>query len=459
MTVNIGNLEKAIAVKIASTTGVSDLSLLATAIKQLKSNQVWSVPCSSCLPSAAANIGKLFYVENECRIYFAKSATDGWLDLGKQGGSVTKLNIWGECTTSAFSGVSSVPAGSTGCFFDILGGGSDWCFVASGTSTFGSPVAAAIKTNGTLWTWGRNCYTILGSGQAYSTSRCSPGTTAGGGTNWCMVSTRLNVMGAIKTDGTLWTWGSNANGGTGTGTSFGCQNSPFQVSGGGTTWCFISIAGVSGSGIKTDGTLWTWGRNSSGELGDSSFNNRSSPGGVAGTGTTWTKVSISGTHTIAVKTDGTLWTWGSNNYGRLGIGSSGSSRNSPGTTAGGGTDWCLVSSSYSGSSAAIKTDGTLWMWGKNSCGILGDVTTSNRSSPSTVAGGGTTWSTICIDNYSSGAIKTDGTLWTWGRNDFGQLANGNTAHRSSPGTTVSSATNWFRISIGKPSLGIQCINI
>jgi alpha-tubulin suppressor-like RCC1 family protein len=458
MTINIGKLENAIAGKIASTTSSADLSLLATAIKQLRSNQIWHVPCSLCLPSAASNIGKLFYVENERRIYFAKSATDGWFDLGTQGSSATKLKIWGECTTSALSGVSSVPAAATGCFFDLCGGGSDWCFITSGTSSFGKPTAAAIKTNGTLWTWGRNCYTVLGSGQSYSVSRSSPGTTAGGGTNWCFVDMQDSNAVGIKTDGTLWTWGTRTQGGLGDGLSgYSCQNSPATTQGGGTTWCAASTGRQLTTGIKTDGTIWTWGRGSSGQLGTGSYVARCSPGNVAGGGTNWSKVDSGDYHVIALKNNGTVWGWGLNNYGQLGVGDA-STKTSPVTTAGGGTNWCTIKARFR-QSAGIKTDGTLWTWGRGSNGVVGDGTTVTRSSPVTVAGGGTTWCLVSVNCLDGSGIKTDGSLWTWGNNSFGGLGNGTFANRSSPGTTVSSANNWTRVSNGAPNLGLQCINI
>ena len=109
-------------------------------------------------------------------------------------------------------------------------------------------------------------------------------------------------------------------------------------------------------------TLYTWGFNSSGQLGDNSTVSRSSPGTTAGGGNNWCQTSLSGVHAAAIKTDGTLWTWGSNSVGQLGDNST-VSRSSPGTTAGGGTTWCQVSGSSH--TAAVKTDGTLWTWGFN----------------------------------------------------------------------------------------------
>jgi alpha-tubulin suppressor-like RCC1 family protein len=103
---------------------------------------------------------------------------------------------------------------------------------------------------------------------------------------------------------------------------------------------------------------------------------------------------------------------------------------------------------------AVKTDGTLWSWGVNNSGQLGDGSTTSRSSPGTVAGGGTTWKQVACGYRHALAIKTDGTLWSWGLNDNGQLGTGDTTNRSSPGSVVSNST-WKQVACGyKFSLGL-----
>ena len=142
-----------------------------------------------------------------------------------------------------------------------------------------------------------------------------------------------------------------------------------------------------------------------------------------------------------------LWTWGSNGFGQLGDNTT-TNRSSPITTAGGGSDWSQVSGG-GGYTAAIKTDGTLWTWGYNNIGQLGDNTVTSRRSPITTAGGGTDWSQVSGGGYYTGAIKTDGTLWTWGRNDYGQLGDNMSTNRSSPGTTAGGGTDWSQVSCGQ----------
>jgi alpha-tubulin suppressor-like RCC1 family protein len=260
---------------------------------------------------------------------------------------------------------------------------------------------AAIKTDGTLWTWGFNNHGQLGQNLGTGTNTSSPGTVAGGGTTWVSVSRGAGyATAAIKSDGTLWTCGygyagATARGATADITSF------VTVAGGGTTWSSVATGYMHILAIKTDGTLWTCGYNRYGQLGDGTATSKTSFNTVSGGGTTWKQVAGGLYHSAAVKTDGTLWTWGYNNYGNLGNNST-ANTSSPGTVAGGGTTWASLAPSSRGMAAAIKTDGTLWMWGQNTYGGLGNGSTNNSSSPNTVAGGGTTWSQVaCGANHTA----------------------------------------------------------
>lgn len=322
----------------------------------------------------------------------------------------------------------------------------------------------------TLWTWGYSNTNALGGARA--TTASSPETTYGGGANWQQIATgpidssqTQSHCIAIKTDGTLWTWGYNGNGVgvLGDSSTVANRSSPVTTAGGGTNWKFASTGGYFCAGIKTDGTMWTWGYNIYGELGDGSTKAKSSPAQTTGTNTNWEQVSCGPAFTAAVKTDGTLWTWGANNFGQLGTGTT-TNRSSPGTPAGGGTNWKQSSCDpdvdsaltiATGYMAAVKTDGTLWTWGRNNRGQLGDGTTTNRSSPGTTAGGGTDWKQISCKNSMAAAIKNDGTLWTWGENSSGQLGDGTITARSSPGTTASGGTNWRSIGAGLACAGIK----
>jgi len=316
------------------------------------------------------------------------------------------------------------------------GSGVNWRQITNNTATYG------IKQDGTLWAWGSGGNGALGDGTTVNKS--SPVTISGGGTNWIGISANSAGGAAIKSDGTLWTWGFNGGGNLADGTTAN-KSSPVTTIGGQGTWASL-MTGASGSqtvaAIKLDGSLWIWsaGSTNSGILvGDGTGVAKSSPVTTAGGGNNWKSVTCGYGAAAAVKTDGTLWTWGLNTSGQLGTGVT-TSTNSPVTTAGGGVNWKMVAQASSGF-GAVKTDGTLWTWGLNTTGGLGDGTTVNKSSPVTVAGGGTTWKVAC----GYGAIKTDGTLWTWGSNgggSGGRVGDGTTANKSSPVQVAGAGTVW-----------------
>jgi alpha-tubulin suppressor-like RCC1 family protein len=240
----------------------------------------------------------------------------------------------------------------------------------------------------------------------------------------------------------LYAWGSNAVGNLGQNNIID-SSSPVQVSE--PSWSKTSSNGYNKAtaAIKTDGTLWTWGDNSQGQLGHGDVIYRSSPVQV-GALSTWAEVST-GLHTVAVKTDGTLWAWGRNGTGQLGQNNR-IYRSSP-VQIGSGTDWYKVESGNDESSLALKTDGTMWSWGYNLRGQLGQNNAIYRSSPVQI-GSLTTWSQIAIKNDFAGAVKTDGTLWTWGQGSLGQLGHGNTIARSSP-VQLGALTSWLKVSCGQ----------
>ena len=301
-----------------------------------------------------------------------------------------------------------------------------------------------------LWGWGNNNYYALAT--ATSADRCVPVQTISGGNNWKQVSAGWYYAMAIKTDGTLWGWGRNGSGNIGTGNTIG-PTSPVQTISGGNNWKQVSSSacGSHTSAIKTDGTLWVWGNNSSGQLGDNTISPKSSPVQTISGGNNWKQVSNGFVHTMAIKTDGTLWGWGYNINGLLGDNTI-LSKSSPVQTVSGGTNWKQVSangSSVNGThTSAIKTDGTLWSWGAGSGGKLGDGTSVNRSSPVQIISGGTNWKQVSAGIVYSMAIKTDGTLWAWGYNSFGQLGDNTTSNRSSPVQVISGGTNWKQVSGG-----------
>jgi alpha-tubulin suppressor-like RCC1 family protein len=316
--------------------------------------------------------------------------------------------------------------------------------------TGGDYHTAAIKTDGTLWLWGRNSYGQLGDNTRVGKS--SPVQTVSAGTNWKSVAGGFLHTTSIKIDGTLWTWGNNTHGQLGDNTT-AHRSSPIQTVAGGTNWKSVAGGSYHTVAIKTDGTLWLWGRNNFGQLGDNSITHISSPIQTVAGGTNWKLVANRFDHTAAIKTDGTLWTWGYNISGQLGDNTV-ANKSSPIQTVSGGTNWKLVAGgAYH--TATIKTDGTLWTWGRNNFGQLGDNTITHRSSPVQTISGGTNWKLVSGGRYHTTAIKTDGTLWLWGWNLEGQLGDNTVANKSSPIQTVSGGTNWKQVADGL--LHIICI--
>ena len=263
---------------------------------------------------------------------------------------------------------------------------------------------------------------------------------------WQTVSAGQHHTLAIKTDGTLWSWGRNTYGQLGDGTNTD-KNIPTQV-GSDNNWSSISAGGIDyldfSLAIKTDGTLWAWGRNNEAQLGNGNYTSTNTPIQI-GNSADWTSISAGGNFSIAIKTNGTLWTWGLNNYGQLGLGNiSIIGKNSPFQI---GTDntWNKVElGDYF--ALAIKTNGTLWSWGRNEKGQLGDASTADKISPVQI-GNNTNWQILSAGSSHSAAIKNDGTLWCWGRNAEGQLGDGTVVNKSYP-IQIGSATTWRKISAG-----------
>ena len=270
------------------------------------------------------------------------------------------------------------------------------------------------------------------------------------GTTWAVVANVQVATIATKTDGTLWSWGNGGDGRLGQNTAPTIDiSSPVQVPGTtwGTTFGKLGTAQKHTLAIKTDGTLWAWGYNGEyGQLGQNQPNNsdRSSP--VQIPGTTWARVMKSGGSgaSAAIKTDGTLWTWGLNQYGQLGLNDK-THRSSP--TQVPGTTWANFYSSH-WNTLATKTDGTLWAMGGGQYGALGQNSQVAYSSPVQIPGTwGTDYNSFTINSEVIGK-KSDGTLWGWGGNNIGQLAQNSTSvgNYSSPIQILGSG--WQEVSYG-----------
>ncbi len=257
---------------------------------------------------------------------------------------------------------------------------------------------------------------------------------------WQAVSVGIDHTIAIKPDGTLWAWGFNGSGQLGDGTTAE-KSVPVRI-GTDSNWRTIVAGGNSSFGIKGDGSLWGWGDNFWGQLGDGSAGNKRLTPVRIGTDTNWKSISAGRDFALGIKTDGTLWSWGNNIFGQLGNQATSVFRP---TRVGNTSDWSIVSAGSS-HTIAIKLDGTLWGWGFNSEGQLGDGTLIDKAVPVRI-GNDSNWQSISTGDSFSIAIKTNGTLWAWGSNDLGELGNGTFTDRSSP-TQVGTGNSWRNISTG-----------
>ena len=311
-----------------------------------------------------------------------------------------------------------------------VGSNSNWLRVGAG-GNFG----AAVNKSNQAFFWGGNQFGQLGLGS--TTYFSSP--VQSGSANFVKGG---NYMSQKLNGNTLYLTGRNQFGQLGLGDKT-YRSSFVSV---GNDWATINSSRTDGASVavKTNGTLWTWGAGgggASGILGLGNTTSYSSPKQV-GALTNWAKPACNDSHMLCIKTDGTLWAWGANAYGQLGLGNT-TGRNSP-VQVGSNTNWLYVSTGQN-ASFATTTDGKLFAWGNNSTGKLGLGDNIYRSSPVQV-GSLTNW--LKTSNHIGCiALKTDGTLWTWGAGYFGKLGHGNQTDYNSP-KQVGALTTWTDVSAG-----------
>ena len=276
----------------------------------------------------------------------------------------------------------------------------------------------AIKSDGSLWAWGSNSSGQLGDGTY--TNRLAPIFITD---NVVCVAAGLYHTLAVKSDGSLWAWGSNSSGELGDGTSIG-RTTPVKIM----DDVALVAAGTSHSlAIKSDGSLWTWGYNSHGQLGNGTSVSSKNPVKVMDN---VISAAAGGFHSLAIKDDDSLWAWGNNTNGQLGDGTT-VTRNTPTKVM----DNVVSISGGQEHTLAIKSGFSLWAWGSNTNGQLGDNTSSSnipvKIMDNTVR--------MVAGTYYTFAVKNDGSLWTWGQNNYGQLGDGTIINRSTPMSITNSS--------------------
>ncbi|HEV8131747.1 MAG TPA: hypothetical protein VGQ81_10875 [Acidobacteriota bacterium] len=311
--------------------------------------------------------------------------------------------------------------------------------VATSSASFHS---LALKSDGAVLAWGNNANGQLGDGNIDAKLEPVPIAGIGG-----IVATGggLQFSLALRVDGSVLAWGANGNAQLGDGTTNGRiaplpvldPSSPSGILSGAVA---IAVGTTYGVALKSDGTVLCWGGNATGQLGDGTTTNRSTPVQATGLGPGSGVIAIAAGNgfTLAVKSDGTVLAWGNNANGQLGDGTT-TQRTIPvqvgGIGAGSGVVAVAAGSSHS---VALKSDGTVLSWGNNANGQLGDGTIIQRNTSVQVSGLGAGSGVVAIaaGNSAGGlhtlALKSDGTVLAWGNNATGQLGDGTTTLRTTP---------------------------
>lgn len=300
----------------------------------------------------------------------------------------------------------------------------------------GTEYSFALRSDGTLWSWGVNNSGQLGTGAAGSNAPVQLGTDQ----DWVAISCGGFHALALKANGTLWGWGSNQVG----------QVSPVQLAqittpvqiGSDQDWQQIATGTGHSAAIKSNGTLWMWGNNSSGQLGNNTTVNTNAPTQV-GTASDWKAVSLGGVHTIALKNDSTLYAWGNNSLGQLGNNTQNDTAVPIQIT---NYKWSSVEAGFA-SNGGVLADGTAWTWGFNANGQLGQGDTQLRLEP-TQLGNGNSWQHIYAGSSFMYGLMLDGTTWSWGFNGQGQLGIGTLQAQNLPAPVSLLAHSKFALAEG-----------
>lgn len=410
--------------------------------------------------------------------YFTATSGDGMVSLSWQNASEssggTLVRRGSTCPATPTSGTQVVDTQGNSAIDAGLTNGTAYCYTAfahdgnghyaTGVTAQARPAAPTgatytavsaggihtlgIKSNGTLWAWGFNDRGTLGDGCNFY-QNCYDHRTpmqVGTDTTWRAVSAGTEHSVALKQDGTIWSWGDNSSGeiGSGQDSSTFYISTPTQ-SGTDNDWIAIAAGGFFTAALKSDGTLWAWGDNYAGILGDgcikgSTCTDSAIPRQI-GTDGDWAAVAAGSAHVLALKTNGTLWVWGDNYYNQLGLGEQiTNDYSSVPVQVGTDTDWQSITAGDM-HSLAIKTDGTLWAWGNNNYSQLGLGSAGIVEVPTQV-GTDTNWQEVDGGFAITLARKTNGTIWAWGH------LSSTTGTTVSVPTQVGTATTWTQVSAG-----------
>ena len=292
--------------------------------------------------------------------------------------------------------------------------------VASVMVLTGTPAAATVPP-GQAFTWGGDGFGQLGNGSAGP--RLLPGPVAGGFTDITDLHGGREHVVVLRSDGSVWTWGSNQKGQLGTGGTANAA-SPVRVAGVPSAVA-VATGHYHSMALTTDGHIWAWGWNASGQLGDGTITTRRTPVRVNGIDNV-VLIAAGADMSYAVRADGTAWAWGKNDLGQLGDGTL-VGRRTPVRITGLASVTAIAGGRDHG--LAVRADGTVWAWGWNMYGQVGDGTVANRAVPVQVLTGATS---VAAGAHHSYALRQDGTVWSWGRNYRAELGDGTKVQRLRP---------------------------
>jgi alpha-tubulin suppressor-like RCC1 family protein len=348
-------------------------------------------------------------------------------------------NTWGWGENSSNGVGVPLPVSFIRTPVSVLGTTKTFCKIVGGNCH-----TVAIDKNGRAWAWGSNLFRQIGSNMTDSIIS-TPVSIAGATKTFCTIEGGQCHTAAIDKNGRAWSWGGNSFGQLGDNSGF-IRNTPVSVAGAIKTFCQIATGNDYTIAIDKSGQVWSWGLNSSGQLGDNTTVSKRTPVSVAGATKTFCQISGGGSHTVAIDNNSRAWAWGSGASGVLGNNSQ-LQRNTPVSVLGAPKTFYKINAGLF-NSAAIDNAGRLWTWGSNNGGQLGINSTDNKLTPVSVCGTTKTFCQIAIGSAHMAAIDKNGQAWAWGLNSNGQLGDNTTVSKRTPVSVVGATKTFCQIATG-----------
>jgi alpha-tubulin suppressor-like RCC1 family protein len=305
--------------------------------------------------------------------------------------------------------------------------------------------SCAVRTDGSLLCWGQNDRDQTGTGLTTDVPRPTA-IQAAGIDDWLVVDGSLTHACAVQSDHTLWCWGDNEAGKLGDNSTTD-SDVPVQADAPSADWLAVAPGFVHTCAVKLDGTVWCWGRSLSGQLGNGSTEVDGSQVPVqAGSGSNHTFVTSGEQHTCALSQDETLWCWGNNAPGQVGIGSFEVREPVPKQVGTAGDQWISVAAGWF-HTCAVKRPGTLWCWGDGFAGATGPNANDDAQRVPIEVDSATDWVEVAAGEEHTCARKQEGTLWCWGNNAGGVLGDGSQDPSETP-VQVGTESDWLTVAAG-----------